>query len=307
MRTLFVGAGAVGGFFGAHLANAGTDVVFLVREARAQALRRTGLRVRSALGDVELAANAVSNAGDAGDPQIVVIACKAYGLMSAMQAIEPVVHPGVAILPLLNGYAHLEVLERRFPQATLWGGLVHLGVTLDSEGGIRHINEIAQFRVGSRRGVRDPRAEWLAAQFDGTPVDAAVRSKIEQDMWDKFVFVTTLAASTCLMRTNVGTIIAAHGGERLIAALLEECVAVAAAEGYRPNESQLAVYRAQLTQPSSVSKASMLRDIEQGRPTEADHLIGDMVARASAFSIDVPLLRIAQTHLECYERGRVAP
>lgn len=306
MRTLVLGAGGIGGFFGGHLARSGADVTFLVRERRATQLREHGLIVKSPLGDFQTPARAVTDAAKAAAPDIVILACKAYDLGAALDAIAPPVKPGTAILPLLNGLVHLDRIEKRFPDASVWGGLAHLGITLTDDGTLRHLNDLSVIQFGPRGGRKDARAETLAAAFASTPVQASVRATIEQDMWDKFVFLSTLAGITCLMRANIGTILPTPSGEKLILGLLGECRRVAATSGFPPADSQIATYRLQLTRHGSASKASMLRDIERGAPTEADHVLGDMFRRARALAIDTPLLEIALTHLQTYEAARRA-
>ncbi|KAB2920478.1 MAG: ketopantoate reductase family protein [Hyphomicrobiaceae bacterium] len=300
MKLLILGAGAVGGYLGAHLARAGRDVTFLVRERRAAQLKQRGLFVASPLGDVRTEVAAVTNAASL-QPDVVLLACKAYDLGSALGAIAPAVGASTVIVPLLNGIAHLDIVAARFRSATVWGGLVHLGVTLGPHGDIRHLNRLSILQFGPRGGASDSRSHELARLFAGTPVAADARESIEQDLWNKFVFLTTLAGATCLMRCDVGTVMATPDGERLIQRLLEEATAIATAEGFAPDPSQLETYRQQLTQAGSSSKASMLRDVERGSRTECEHVLGDMLARSRRHGLKAPVLEIATTHVRAYE------
>lgn len=304
MRVLVLGAGGIGGFFGGHLAKAGADVTFLVRERRAAQLRASGLVIESELGRLSMPVNIATRGDDVGSPDVVMLACKAYDLPSAIASIAPMIGPQTAVLPLLNGLAHLDQLSTRFAPSPIWGGLAHLGVTLADDGTIRHLNRLSTIQFGTRAGGADPRASQLASMFTGTPVHASARSNIEQDMWDKFVFLAALAGMTCLMRASVGAIVSLDGGERLMFQLLDECCAVADANGFRPSEQQLVTYQSQLTQQGSASKASMLRDIERGAPTEGEHILGDMLARAQSRAVPAPLLQIALMHVRAYEAAR---
>lgn len=307
MRILILGAGAIGGFFGGHLAQSGADVTFLVRERRAAQLRQFGLAIDSPRGSVRTTASVATDATGIAMPDVVMLACKAYDLDQAMQAIAPAIGPGTIILPLLNGLAHIDALVQRFSHSAVWGGLAHLGVTLAGDGTIRHLNTLAIIQFGPRKGGADARAEALASHFSRTPVEASARPAIEQDMWAKFVFLSTLAGMTCLMRTSVGAILSTASGERLMRQLLDECCRVAAASGFRPAAEQVAIHRSQLTQKGSDSKASMLRDIERGGRTEGAHILGDMLARARHHGVEAPLLEVAATHLQAYEAARQAP
>jgi 2-dehydropantoate 2-reductase len=123
-------------------------------------------------------------------------------------------------------------------------------------------------------------------------------------MWEKWVFLASLAASTSLMRTSVGNILAAPGGNDFLLGMLDECSAVATAEGHPPTGPFFQRARGMLTAEGSPMTASMFRDIKAGAPVEADHVIGDLIARGDAGKVPVPRLRIAYTHLKAYETAR---
>jgi 2-dehydropantoate 2-reductase len=303
MRILVLGAGGIGGYFGGRLVETGADVTFLVRAARAKRLEADGLVVESPLGDIRCKVRAATSAALPAPADLVLLSCKAHDLEAAIEAIAPAIAKGTAILPLLNGMAHLARLEARFSDADIWGGVAHVSLTLTPEGVVRHLAPINAVSFGRLDGAEDARIGELRALFATTPVVAQARSAIMQDMWDKFVFIATLAGMTSLMRASVGTILALPGGERLILQMLGECDAVAKAEGYPGGGEQWARYRAPLTTPTPLT-SSMLRDIERGGPTEAEHIVGDMAARASRFGIAAPLTEIALAHLRAYERRR---
>ena len=129
---------------------------------------------------------------------------------------------------------------------------------------------------------------------------------IAQEQWNKFSFLATLAAGTCLMRADIGNIVASEGGVAFMSALHEECLAVAAAEGQPVPEPARAGARKGLTLAGSTVKASMLRDLEAGARVEAAHIVGDMLRRALAHGIAAPNLGAAWVHLQCYQAGRQA-
>lgn len=310
MRILILGAGGIGGYFGGRLLEAGADVTFLVRPGRAAQLANDGLIIESPLGSVRRGnVPAVTSVSEHRRPDIVILACKAYGLDAALQAIAPGIDQGTVILPLLNGLAHLAAIEQRFPAATVWGGLAHIGVTLDPDGTVRHLNTHHGLKFGTWPDKPAPAhaarlADEFAAALDAGAVDGRHSARIGHDMWEKFVFLTALAAGTCLMRASVGTIVATPGGRDLMLQFLNEATAVAAAEGFTPDPRLFEQYRNSLTEQGSSSTASMLRDIERGGPTEAEHILGDMVARAQRVALVTPALDIALTHLQAYEINR---
>ena len=304
MHVLVLGAGGIGGYFGGRLVEAGADVTFLVREERAKRLRAEGLVVESPLGDIRTKVRTATSANSIAPVDVVLLSCKAYDLTAALDAIAPAIGNGTAILPLLNGVAHLDTIAMRLPSAALWGGAAHISVTLNPNGGVQHFGELNGIGFGLRQGGEDRRAEELRSLFARTPVKARARSEIVQDMWDKFVFIATLAGMTCLMRASVGTILAVPSGKRLLELMLEECERVAKAEGFEVEAQRFDPYRRNLMQPGSPLTASMLRDMERGGPTEAEHIIGDMAARASRHGIATPLAEIALTHMRTYEKRR---
>lgn len=304
MRILILGAGGVGGYFGARLIEAGADVTFFVREARARRLAERGLEVVSPLGDAHVAARAVSDPRALTPYDIVVLTCKAYDLDESLAQIAGVVGENTAVLPLLNGLAHLDRTAERLPQASLWGGVAHISATLTSDGVVQHFTELNEIIFGARGGAADERVAALHAAFAGTPVTAHVSDDIEQDLWDKFVFLSTLAGMTCLMRASIGTILQTPSGEDLILRFIDDCERVARAEGFPPLAEKMAAYRAELTKAGSMLKSSMLRDLERGGRTEGEHILGDMFARAMRVGIEAPVLDVALTHVRAYEIER---
>ena len=303
MRILVVGAGATGGYFGGRLLESGQDVTFLVRPARAQALADHGLVIRSAFGDATLRAPTVTADALRQPYELILLSCKAYHLSQAIADIEPAVGEGTAILPLLNGMRHLDALDARFGATRVLGGLCVIAATLGAQGEIRHLNRSHSLTFGERDGSRSARVERIAQAMAGAKFESRLSGEVLQDMWDKWVFLASLAGITCLMRAPVGDIVAAPGGLEAILAMLEDCRRVASDQGHAPAESVLAKARSVLTEEGSTLSASMMRDLEQGGSVEADHVIGDLLARAAP-GTTLPLLRMAYAHLKAYEGRR---
>lgn len=303
MRILILGAGGIGGYFGARLHAAGGDVTFLVRPARAKHLQSNGLHVSSVLGDTKVMPNVVTADELQDQFDVAILSCKAYDLATAIAAVSPAIGEETAIIPLLNGVCHLDALDAEFGPGKVLGGVAHLAVTSPATGEIKHLNSINRLVLGAR-DMDNKNLIPLGRLLSATPVQFSLSAQIEQDMWDKFVFLSSLAAATCTMRTSIGEILETTAGEDFIVGLLDECEAVAVANGRPSTPNQLATYRSQLTERSSSYTASMLRDIERGGPTEADHILGDMIRRGETRGVHVPLLRLAYSHLQSYERRR---
>ena len=304
MRVLVVGAGAIGGYFGGRLLEAGRDLMFLVRPRRAAELARTGLVIRSPLGNVDLPAPPIVLADALREPfDLILLSCKAFDLESALESVAPAVGPATAILPLLNGMRHLDVMEQRFGRAPVLGGQCVIATSLDAEGRIMHLNNSHLLTFGERDGSRSPRAEAIASVLSGARFEARLSTAIMQEMWEKWVFIATGAGITSLMRAPIGDIVAA-GAAALPTALLQECAAIASRQGFPTSEPSLQRYRAMFTTPGSGLTASMFRDIERGAPTEADHILGDLLSRAGAKTDAGSLLGMAFAHVKTYEARR---
>ena len=152
MKILILGAGAIGGYVGGRLHQSGADVTFLVRAGRNEALQRDGLVIKSTKGDVTQKVKTVTNGGEGGPYDLVLLTCKAYDLDSAMDAIAPAVGANTTIVPLLNGMRHLEALDARFGAEKVVGGLARVGVAMDGHGHILHTSPFAVISFGERDG-----------------------------------------------------------------------------------------------------------------------------------------------------------
>ena len=299
MRILVVGAGAIGGYFGGRMAEAGEDVTFLVRPRRAAQLSADGLVVRSPRGDITRPVQTVEAGALGGPYDAVVLSCKAYDLDDAIASFAPAVGPGTAILPLLNGMRHLDVLAARFGDEAVLGGQCQIAATLEPDGAVRHLSDMQALSLGERDGRMTPRSEALGAALAGCGGRAS--GTIMQDMWEKWVFLASLACLSSLMRAAVGDVVAA-GGTEIAQGLFDEAAGIAAGQGHAPRPAFAERMRGMLGQAGLNVTASMLRDIERGGRIEADHIVGDLIARGAA--ADARLLRIAFVHLKAYETRR---
>ena len=240
MRFLIVGAGAVGGYFGARLLQSGADVTFLVRPTSADRLRREGLTIRSDLGDTQSAVATVTSDQAPAPHQgqssfdVILLACKAYHLAEVIDDIRPWVAADTAVLPLLNGLRHLDRLRDAFGSEQVLGGCCHIGVTRGAAGVIQHLNRLHSITFGELSGQTTMRLGRLADALGRTTLDAHPSDRILQEMWNKLVMLATFAGITCLMRAPIGVINACAEGSGLITALLEECETIATAAGFPP-------------------------------------------------------------------------
>ena len=306
MRILVLGAGGVGGYFGARLQEAGGDLSFLVRPERARQMKEGGLRLCSPCGDLHLVPKVLTRDEVLAPFDVIILSCKAYDLESAMEAIAPAVGDESIVLPLLNGVRHMDDLAARFGRSRVLGGVALISAMLAPGGEIRHLNTMHRLVLGT---LTSPPSKWLeplVRLMSSAGFDFLHSDHVEQVLWDKIVFLATLAGTTCLMRASIGDALKTGSGESLITGLFSECAQIALVAGHGLSEAQRAAYLGQLTDRSSGLMASMLRDIERGRPTESEHILGDLIGRARALRVDAPLLGLAYAHLQAYELRRKA-
>ena len=302
MRLLIVGAGAVGSYFGGRLLQAGQDVTFVVRQQRATELVRRGISIRSRFGDVKLAAVPHLLAEQVKEPfDLVILSCKAYDLPAAINSLAPAVGPNTVILPLLNGMRHMELLDKHFGSERVLGGACTIFVSRDGDGQVMHKNDVHSIVFGKRGGDRSSQVEAVSAIFSDANFDHRLTEAILQEMWQKWVFVGTIAGITCLMRAAIGEIVAV-GATDLIMDLFDECSAIAASKGFPLRSDFLERTRRMLASPRSPLRASMLNDIEAGSRIEADHIIGDLLRQSNPLGGNrPPLLWIVYAHLKAYQ------
>ena len=305
MRVLVVGAGAIGGYFGGRLLQAARDITFLVRPRRAAELASRGLVIKSPNGDVTLPNPPAVQADTLKEKfDVVLLSCKAFDLDDAIKSFAPAVGSNTSIIPLLNGMLHLNALDEKFAYERVLGGLCAIAATLNEAREVVQLQPMQSLTFGERDGKMTDRIRAIAEVFAGGKFGSVASENILQEMWEKWVFLASLAASTSLMRSSVGNILAAPGGRDFLLGILDECSAIAKAGGYAPRAPFLERVTGMLTTEGSQLTASMFRDIKAGAKVEADHVIGDLIVRGDAAKIPVPKLRTAYTHLKVYEKER---
>ena len=302
MKILVVGAGAVGGYFGGRLAEAGRDVTFLVRPRRAESIRKQGLQIVSPHGDAKVHPKLVL-AGEIASPyDLILLSVKAYGLDAAMDDFAPAIGPETIILPMLNGMRHLDVLSRRFGEQHVVGGFCRIFSDVDSAGRILQLNDAHLIAFGEIKGGTSARTRALNEGLQGAGFDVNHSEDIIKDMWEKWLMLASLGAITCLLRGDMGEVEAAPGGKDTALRILAECAAISAANGYPPSEKDLGRARSLISTPGSKLTVSMYRDMNNGGPVEADHILGDLIERGRSRGVECPLFEAAYANLCVYQR-----
>jgi 2-dehydropantoate 2-reductase len=304
MRILIVGAGAVGGYFGGRIAQADRDVTFLVRPKRAERMQAQGLRIVSPKhGDFTLRPRTTTAAQIVSPYDIIFLSVKSYDLAGAIDDFAPAVGPRTVIIPVLNGMHHMDVLTERFGKNAVLGGVCYVATEMDLQGRIVQLADFQSLIYGELDGEKTSRIEAVHQVFQGAGFDTAISEDILRDMWQKWVYLASIGAITCLLRGNIGEIVAVAGGADLSVSALRECAAISSSCGYPLSEEFLAKESSHLTAPASSLTSSMYRDLKQQAPVEVDSILGDLIERGRKHGVSAPIVQAAFVSLTIYQRG----
>ena len=297
MKILILGAGGVGGYFGAHLLQAGADITYLVRSQRKALIDKHGLKIETPQTQFVVHTKTVTAADVKSEYDLIILAPKSYDLDDAIQSIKGALDQGV-VLPFLNGLDHLEKLDTLLSKKRVMGGVAHIAATLTNDGAVRQLTDMHRLTIGARHASHEKLAIDFAELCKKAPFDSALSNDIEQVLWDKWVFLATLAGMTTLCRASVGDIVATPYGKMATIDMYEECCLVAKAYGHPISEQASTKALEMLTAPGSSFTASMLRDLQDGKRTEHNHILGAMIMKGEKMSCQTPLMKIAHTHIE---------
>jgi 2-dehydropantoate 2-reductase len=232
------------------------------------------------------------------------LACKAFDLKDALGSIIKASSKGV-ILPFLNGFTHLDTLDRHFGRERVMGGVAHIGATISESGAIKQLTELNSLTIGPRTLGQEALCQAFFALCKKADFDSFYKENIEQALWDKWTFLATLAGMTTICRGSVGDIVATPYGKDLGEKMFAECCAIAASQGRPIDGSTQSISQDILVKEGSPFTASMLRDLLAGKRDEHEHILGDLIGFANLSSIDCPLLKITHTHMAVESKGRI--
>ena len=295
MKILILGAGGIGGYFGARLIQTGADVTFLVREKRKQLIDSTGLQIETPKGNFSVQPRTVTATTVRPEYDLIVLAPKAYDLDDALASLAGADSHGV-LLPFLNGLNHMAVLDAKYGRARLLGGVAHIAATLTDSGAVRQLTDMHKLSVGPRDAAHEALARAFIAACQKAEFDSLYSDNIEQLLWDKWVFLATLAGMTTVNQGSVGEIVATPHGLGLMRQMYAEGCAAAQASGHPIAPATAEGALRMLTTPSGLT-ASMLRDLQGGQRTEHEHILGALAKRGLDAGLPMDLLRLAHTHL----------
>lgn len=305
MKIAIMGTGGVGGYFGAKLALGGSDVHFIARGAHLAAIRRDGLRVQSPLGDLHLPAPSATDApADIGPVDVVILGVKLWDTESAAEAIRPLVGASTMVVSLQNGVAKDEILGAALGQQAVVGGVCYIAAGIDAPGVIGHYGTMQKLVFGEYGGQRSERVERFHQACVQAGIDAEISADIAKVIWEKFVFLVGLSASTASTRSPIGVVRSQPGARRLLESVMQETVNVGLAEGVQlaPDFAQ---NRLQFCdQLPAEMTASMLRDLEKGNRLEVQWLSGDVARRGARLGVATPYNQAVADILSVHAQGQ---
>ena len=297
MKILIVGAGGVGGYFGAKLLESGLDVTFLLRGKRHEHIQKSGLTIEADGNKSTVFPKIVTAEELKPTFDLIILACKAYDLEDALTSIKNALSIGV-ILPFLNGLDHLEILDERFGRSRVMGGIANIAANINSTGVVQRLTDVNLLTIGARSEEHLALAKEFYGECEKADFNAVYSENITQNFWDKWITLSTLAAVTTLFRAPIGKIVASSFGLAILEKAFSEACAIASSSGYAISEERKMKGIESLSKVNSPLTASMLRDWIGGFRTEHEHILGSLVKRGVDLKIECDLLKIAYTNLE---------
>ena len=301
MKVLVLGAGAVGGYFGGRMAEVGMDVTFLVRDKRKQKLEKTGLIIKSPKGDFSISPTLVTVDKVDSIFDVIVLTNKAYDLDEILQTPFPV-KEGSTIIPLLNGYAHIEKLRSKFPNARLFGGIAHIFSTLSKEGEIHHFNDIHSLTFGHLNNADETDGRKFFDACSSANFSIKYSDNITVHLWHKWILIATVAGATTLFNATIGEIASTKHGRSFINDLHGECINIAKSEKIEINADELTQQSHFLSDKQSTWNSSMRRDMLNNSKIECAHIFLELIKIADKNNVLCPSLKTVMTNGEIYMR-----
>jgi 2-dehydropantoate 2-reductase len=290
MRVAILGSGGVGGYYGGLLAHAGQDVIFIARGEHLAAMRAHGLRVESAHGNFEVRpVQATDHPAQAGTVDLVLCTVKSYDLESAAEAARPLVGPGTVVLPLLNGLDAADRLAAILGPEHIMPGLTHISSSIAAPGLIRQVSPVRRITFGEHDGSITPRAERIRDLLAASGVEVILSTTVEQALWEKFVFISSVSGVCCLARQPIGPILRTTESRALYLNALREVEALGRARGVAL-PPDLVDHALRLTESfAPQTKPSLLIDLETGRRLELEAMSGTVVRYAQEIGLPTPV------------------
>jgi 2-dehydropantoate 2-reductase len=302
MRFAILGSGAVGGYFGAKLAKAGQDVTFIARGAHLDAIRNTGLEIKSAkLGDFVVRAPAESDTARIGPVDVAIVSVKAYDNTTALPMLTPLIGRDTSVLTLQNGVDSADEVAAIVGEARVLGGTTYVATALEGPGlivqtGVHRsiiFGEVfgdPSTSLGAGRGRITPRVQAIADVLAAADIQTTAVADARVPIWDKFVYLAAFSGFTGASRLAIGHIWKYPHVREMFYACCREIAAIAKAEGVTISANRFETLEEYMTNIPPTTRSSLLIDLEQGKRIEVEALHGALVRRAARAGVDVPIM-----------------
>ena len=304
MRIAVMGAGGVGGFFGAKLALAGNDVTFIARGRHLDAIRAGGLRVESGTAPMHVAnARVTDTVAGLAPPDVVMLCVKLWDVESAARQLAPLLGERSVVVPFQNGLESHEILNRVVGPEHVLGGVAYIAAAIRQPGVIAHTGTMARLRVGAFPGGPAERARAFAAACRDAKIDIDVSADIRRALWEKFCFLAAFAGCTCIARQPIGVVRADPDLRATFEGAVREAWSVGRAMGVPLADDYVKAQLAAVDGLPAEMKASMLNDLEAGRRLEAPWLSGAVANMAAEAGLAAPISRALYAAVKPYLNG----
>ena len=303
MRILILGAGAVGGYYGARLIQVGADVTFLVRPEKQRLLKKNGLVIETPEETLTFQPATVTKDCLNSDVDLVVLTPKSYDFAEAVEVVK-VIQGKPFLLPFLNGIDHLHQMDRLFGKERVMAGAAYVSTTLTADGSVQQLRDDPSFVFGARHESQKNVAENLHNLCSTSAFESILSLQIEQALWDKWAVLATLAGMTTLMRASMGRVTDCRFGKEATTTMYDECCGVAEKSGYPISVDVKDRALSILSEKGSKLTASMLRDLERNQKTEYEHILGSMVDYAKSVGASCTSLILSYTQMDIRDQER---
>ena len=300
MKVLILGVGGLGGFFGAHLQKTNCDVTFLVRDKTKKIISENGIKILSDFGNFKINPILITKKDLKINYDVVIISCKAYHLDEAVADLK-YTQKNAIIIPLLNGQAHINKLEKAFKKENVFGGVAHVSSNTVSSGEIKHVGQIKRLSFGSRHEANQDIANEFYQLCRKADFQTVLSDNIDQDIWEKWIFIATIAGATTLFQTSIDNISKKPNGKIFIQNLWSECINISKENGYELRAESKNLHEDLLFKSDVPFKASMLVDMEKKSMTEHEHIFFEFIKLGKKKKLDTSLLETCHLNMSIYE------
>ena len=300
MKVLILGVGGLGGFFGAHLQKTNCDVTFLVTDKTKKLVSETGIKILSDFGNFKINPILITKKSLKINYDVIIISCKAYHLDEAIADLKPT-QKNAIIIPLLNGQAHISKLEKAFKRENVFGGVAHVSSNTTSPGEIKHVGKIKRLTFGSRYEANKNIANEFYQLCRKADFQTMLSDNIDQDIWEKWIFIATIAGSTTLFQTSIDNISKKPNGKIFIQNLWNECINISKENGYELRAEAKSLHEDLLFKSDVPFKASKLVDMEKKLMTEHEHIFFEFIKLGKKKKLNTSLLETCHLNMSIYE------